>query len=318
MDPFGDESMSRAAWRLARQQENVIGGDQLREIGFGADAIKHRVARGRLHRLWHDVFAIGRPDVTDRGRWMAAVLACGPGAVLSHRSAGAAWGVCDEDPGRVHVSVPGHRSRHAGIRCHERSPLPPNTQLDGLPVTTPEWTLVDLAAVMHLEGLAKAANEADRLRLIDHDDFAALVESLHRRRGVIKLRLVLGVGRTDSNLERRFVRLIADAGLPAPVTQQHVEGVRVDFYWPELALVVETDGLTYHRTPAQQAVDRKRDQILTRAGITTLRFTNDQVRRESREVAQTLRAVISRLRQQRQKGVFVEDLGPQLLGLREL
>jgi very-short-patch-repair endonuclease len=101
---------------------------------------------------------------------------------------------------------------------------------------------------------------------------------------------------TDSDLERHFLAVAADAGLRPPQTQAQLCGIRVDFYWPELGLVVETDGLTYHRTPTQQARDRIRDQTLTAAGLTCLRFTNAQIRREPRLVIQTLRAVAARLR----------------------
>jgi very-short-patch-repair endonuclease len=125
---------------------------------------------------------------------------------------------------------------------------------------------------------------------------SALVD-VHRRPGLRKLRQALSNHSvTDSDLERRFLRVAADAGLPAPQTQVVVCGFRVDFFWAELGLVVETDGLTYHRTPAQQAKDRVRDQLLTAAGFTCLRFTNAQIRRSKPEVIRILRAVAARLR----------------------
>jgi very-short-patch-repair endonuclease len=156
--------------------------------------------------------------------------------------------------------------------------------------------LVDLAAHLDLEDLTKALNEGDRLNLIDHDELVSLVESLPGRRGIRKLRILLGTyTRTDSDLERRFLTLAERAGLPRPQTQAWVEGLRVDFHWPEVRLVVETDGLVYHRTPAEQAVDRKRDQALTAAGFICLRFTNAQVRLEPDLVIATLRATTARL-----------------------
>ena len=171
--------------------------------------------------------------------------------------------------------------------------MPAVDVLDGIPLTTIEWTLVDLAATIKpLEPLIKAANEADKLGILDHDGFVSLVESLKGRRGIKKLRLILNLDRTDSNLERRFLRLVDQAGLPKPLTQQTVQGFRVDFLWPSLKLIVETDGLTYHRTPAEQAADRKRDQALRVAGFDPIRFTNAQVRYEPEDVVRTLRALL--------------------------
>jgi very-short-patch-repair endonuclease len=284
----------RSMLALAHRQQEVISGAQLRAAGYSARAIKHRVERGRLHRLWRDVFAVGRPDVTERGRWMAATLACGADAALSHESAAALMGI-HPDPQLVHVSVPGARARHAGIRCHRRTPMPPTTTIDGIATVELGHTLIDLAAHLPIEPLTRAVNEADKLNLIDHNDLTALVESFPGRRGIRKLRMILNTySRTDSNLERRFLRLVDRAGLPKPQTQVRISGMRIDFAWPDVALAVETDGLTYHRTPAAQAADRKRDQALAAAGITCLRFTNAQIRNEPRVVMATLRRVYER------------------------
>lgn len=289
-------SMSAAAWAVASQQEGVVSGAQLRALGFSREAIQHRIERGRLFPLWRDVFAVGRPDVTDRGLWKAATLACGEGAVLSHESAAALWGIRPGGTAPIHVSVPGERARHKGIRCHRRTPMPPTTTIGSTPVSRPAFTLVDLAAHLRLDDLTRALNEADRLNLVDHDELVSLVESLPGRRGIRKLRILLGTyTRTDSNLERHFLRLVDQASVRRPETQHEVLGFRVDFFWPELRLVIETDGLTYHRTPAQQAADRKRDQALTAAGYTCLRFTRAQVRLEPVTVIAILRATTARL-----------------------
>ena len=301
-----DHSMSAAAWALVREQDGVIDWWQLREMGFSRHAIQQRIERARLHPLWRGVFAVGRPEVTERGRWRAALLATDAGdrdrergAALSHSSAAALFRwrdalgerYCPAEP--VHVSVPGERSRLEGIRCHRRTPMPETMVVDGIRVTTPEWTLVDLAAsIRPLEPLIRACNEADRVGLVDHDEFTTLVESLPGRRGIRKLRLLLGIERTDSNLERRFLRLIDAANLPRPLTQQKILGFRVDFFWPEANLIVETDGLTYHRTPAEQAVDLKRAQVLTLAKYRVVRFTNAQVRLEPRGVIATMRGLL--------------------------
>jgi very-short-patch-repair endonuclease len=174
--------------------------------------------------------------------------------------------------------------------------MPATTTVGTIPLTTPEWTVVDLATQLPLGPLIEAANAADRHGLTDHNALAALVESLPGRSGVRKLRIVVGATAvaTDSVLERRFLKIVAATALPPPETQVTILGYRVDFLWPSFKLVVETDGLTYHRTPAQQAADRRRDQVLTAAGFTVLRFTNAQVRDEPLVVRRTLRQVVNR------------------------
>lgn len=137
-------------------------------------------------------------------------------------------------------------------------------------------------------------NEADKLDLVDPESLRAALRGRRGQRGVARLRALLDrhtLRLTDSELERRFLRLVRDAGLPMPRTQAVVCGHRVDFLWPQLKLVVEADGLRYRRTPAQQAKDRRRDQALTAAGLTVLRFSHADVRHEPRRVAEVLAAV---------------------------
>jgi very-short-patch-repair endonuclease len=169
---------------------------------------------------------------------------------------------------------------------------------EGIPVTTPIQTLIDLAGEMDDRRLERAVNEADRLDLVDPETLLRALDSFPSRRGVARLRALLGARvfrLTDSELERRFLRLVRRAKLPAPQTGARLNGFRVDFYWPRFGLVVETDGLRYHRTPAQQTRDRERDQAHTAAGLTQLRFTHAQVFRDPVRVGGTLRAVVRRL-----------------------
>jgi very-short-patch-repair endonuclease len=228
---------------------------------------------------------------------MAAVLACGEGAALSHESAAALWGIGRAGADPIQVSLPGNRVRLAGIRSHRRRPMPPTTTIRSIPVTQPLFTLVDLATQLEDRQLEAAVNEADKLGLIDPHSASATLDAASRRPGIANLRRILTQHtRTDSDLEREFLRLVKKAGLPKPETQEEVNGYRVDFYWPELGLVVETDGFTYHRTPTQQIRDRERDQAHTRAGLTNLRFANAQVRSDHEAVIATLRAVTEHLR----------------------
>lgn len=271
------------------------------DLGVSRQGIEHRVSRGRLYPIARGVYVVGRPEIDRRGRWMAAVLSCGPTAVLSHWAAGAHWGVVAGDCTQVDVSVRTCSHREvAGVRLHRRGGLRPDdvTTHEGIPVTTPIQTLIDLAGDMDDGRLERAVNEADRLDLVDPETLLRALDGYPSRRGVARLRALLGARvfrLTDSELERRFLRLVRRANLPAPQTGTRLNGFQVDFYWPRFGLVVETDGLRYHRTPAQQARDRERDQAHTAAGLTQLRFTHVQVFRDPARVARTLRAVVRRL-----------------------
>ena len=275
---------------------------QLLDLGYSADAIKHRIAIGRLHIVYRGVYAVGRPELSREGRWMAAVLACGPTAVLSHCSAGALWRVVSYDDGPIEVSVAAAAyRRRPGIAVHRRASFAHDLVVthDGIPVTNPRLTLVDLASVLHGDDRLEAAvNEADKRGLIDPETLRASLDDLPAMAGVARLRTLLDRATfvlTESKLERYFLPIARKAGLPKPLTQEWVNGGRVDFYWPQLGLVVETDGLRYHRTPAQQAKDRRRDQGHTAAGMVALRFTHGQVRYEPDHVRATLESVVRRL-----------------------
>ncbi|HEX8690298.1 MAG TPA: DUF559 domain-containing protein [Solirubrobacterales bacterium] len=232
---------------------------------------------------------------------MAAVLGGGSRAVLSHHSAAALWGIATSRPASIEISVPSSSgNRRPGVQIHRRPHLPLSdlTTHAGIPVTTPVRTLIDIARRLDSRRLERAINEADRLDLVDPETLFDALDGYRGQPGVGPLRELLGERTfrlTDSELERRFLGIVADARVPTPVTGMRLNGFKVDFYWPHLALVVETDGLRYHRTPAQQARDRLRDQAHTAAGMTPLRFTHAQVRFEARHVRETLVAVVRRL-----------------------
>jgi hypothetical protein len=232
---------------------------------------------------------------------MAAVLRCGPRALLSHESAAAAWGIRGQPPGPIEVSISRDGTRSVpGLRIHRRRGL---SEVEasihrGIPVTSPILTLVDLGARLPTGELEAAVNEADKLDLVDPERLRAELKEMVRRPGIGPLRRLLDRDTfvlTDSELERRFLPIVEAAGLPPPLTGQRVNGFKVDFSWPELGLVVETDGLRYHRTAAQQARDRRRDQVHSAAGLIPLRFTHAQVRFEPDHVRRTLAAVAVRL-----------------------
>ena len=231
---------------------------------------------------------------------MAAVLACGDRAALGCSSAAALWGFGEEGDSAVHVVLPGSVCRRrTGITVHRRHDLTDDvlTRRHRIPVTTPIETLLDLACTWPAGRVEDAIRRADKLDLVDLRELRRAADIPHRR-GARAMRELLDRRQlllTDSELERRFVPIVRRAGLSDPLPQQWVDGYRVDFYWPNLDLVVETDGLRYHRTPTQQAEDRRRDQAHTAAGRTTLRFTHAQVRYEPTHVLRVLRRVGTRL-----------------------
>jgi very-short-patch-repair endonuclease len=285
------KTVHKSAWAIARRQHGVITREQLLALGFSTDAIRHRLADGRLHPTWRGVYAVGRPELTREGVWMAAALTC-KGA-LSGSAAAALWQI-RPDNGRIEVTVPkGRRSERPGIVVHRRQAE--TTTRHGIPVTSLLQTFVDISTTLTDDHLEAAINEADKRDLIAPDKLRAALDG---RRGAAKLRRLLDRRTfvlTDSALERHFRPIARRAGLPQPQTRTRVNGFKVDFYWPDLGLVVETDGLRYHRTAAQQTTDRVRDQAHTAAGLTPLRFTHAQVAYEPDHVRATLAAVAARL-----------------------
>lgn len=294
MDPQMPQDLARQVWALARRQHWVVTREQLLGLGVHQDAIKHRASGGRLHRVHTGVYAVGRRDLTRYGELAAAVLACGGGAVLSHRSTAELWGLGLR--GRVEVTVPAGRTpKRPGIKVHRRDLNPAHTtRRHNIPVTSVAQTLLDMASYLPKDHLERAVNEADRLNVIDPEQLRRALDGFAWQTGVSRLRTLLDLRTftlTDSQLERRFKPIAKAAGLPPPLTQVPLNGYRVDFYWPDLGLVVETDGLRYHRTPAQQARAHLRDQAHSAAGLLPLRFTHGQVAHDRSYVIATLRKV---------------------------
>ncbi len=283
-------------WGLAARQHGAISRRQLLELGFSRQAIERRIRSGRLHPVHAGVYAVGRPELTEHGRWMAAVLACGEGAALSHGSAAALLKVGRERPGAIELSVPRSSDlRRPGLVIHRRPTLrrEDTGSFDGIPVTSPVQTLIDISLRLGRPGVERAINEADKYDLAHPPELRRALDGRAGEPGVARLRWILDrrtFRLTREELERRFLPLAREAGLPVPFTGRWVNGFEVDFFWPELGFVVETDGLRFHRTPAEQARDRVRDQAHTAAGFANLRFTHEQVRYEPDHVRATLAA----------------------------
>jgi very-short-patch-repair endonuclease len=288
---------SGAAWKLARAQHGVLARTDLLDLGFSDAGIKHRVASGRLHPVAAGVYAVGRPDLSPHGRWMVAVLACGEGAVLSHRSAAELWGIGFEERDRIDVSIR-RRSRleRAGVKVRSRPKLPERNVVRrlGIPVTTPTQTLIDIATELKPLRVERAVNQADVHDLVDPETLRRSLDAYVGMPGAKTLRTMLDrhtFRLSDSDLEIYFRPLALAAGFLLPLSKQWVLGYEVDFHFPDHALIVETDGLRYHRTPAQQARMVKRDQTHTSHGFRVLRFTHWQIAHAPNEVADVLRRV---------------------------
>lgn len=296
------ETRAAAAWGIARRQHGVVSRRQLRSLGFTGKGIRHRLESGRLHVVRRGVYSVGRPQLNREGWWMAAVLACGDGAVLSHRSAAALWGFGKERRGVIDVSVRRHcKVRRLGVRVRDRPGLR-NCDVGkrlNIPVTQPVKTFLDIATELAPNEVERAINEADKRDVIDADTLWRALDDHPGESGIRLLRQVLDEHTfrlSDDELELLFRPIASAAGLPTPLTKQRVNRFEVDFFWSDLGLVVETDGWRYHRTPSAQTRDALRFQRHTAAGLTPIRFSHYQVKYEPRHVRQILEATAANLR----------------------
>ena len=256
-----------------------------------------------MHFVGRGIYAVGRSELTQCGRWMVAILtAGGPGvAALSHSSAAAFYGIGLEQAAGIEVTrLSADPIRLQGAKVHRRPGLRPGWFVlrNGIPVTSPVQTLIDLAARHDQRTVERFVNEADRVGLVRTDALREALAQHSGERGVGRLRTILDrrtFRYTRSELERAFLPLARQADLPLPRTSVYLNGHEVDFHFRSLNLVVETDGLTYHRTPAQQAKDLERDHDHSAAGTHRLRFSHGQIRYEPDRVVRTLRSTASRL-----------------------
>jgi REase_MTES_1575/Transcriptional regulator, AbiEi antitoxin len=285
---------------LAQRQHGVVAHRQLTDIGLSPSAIRRRLGLGRLHPVHRGVYAVGHSGLSGHGRWIAAVLACGPSALLSHGTAAALWAIISSSSAQIHVVAARTRNGRRGIVLHRPRYLPEEDRavVDGIPVTSVARTLVDLAGVLPGQRLKHAVDEAERLQLFDLRAVERVMHRGHARRGLPALRAVLDdyLGPpplTRSELERRFLELCRDAGLPMPQVNVLVAGIVVDMVWHESRLVVELDGHSYHRTRKAFEDDRIRDATLQAAGYRVIRITHRRLEREPAGVVELLRVLLS-------------------------
>jgi very-short-patch-repair endonuclease/predicted transcriptional regulator of viral defense system len=264
---------------LADRFHGVLDVEQLRGVGASRTQIGKRVRSRRLVPLYRGVYAVGHRQLTNSGRWLAAVRALGDGAVLSHLQAAALWHLQARHGGWIHVTVPkGGRAKRRGLIVHRTLDLPPEhvTVREGIPVTTPARTLADLAGMLDAAALARALEEAEKQKLLD---VPSLLAACAGRPGAAQIRKLVEseLPHTRSDLEAAFRELCDRYGLPRPVTNAQVHGYEVDAYWPKHGLVVELDSWRHHGTRAAFERDRTRDAELLARGISTARFTYHQV-----------------------------------------
>jgi very-short-patch-repair endonuclease len=264
---------------VAARQYGVVSAAQLVEAGISKDATFHRLRVGRLHRVHRGVYAVGHLRLSNDGRWMAAVLACGDGAVISHRSAAALWALLPTTGEVIDVTI-GHgarRRRRHGIRIHRSRTLTSDlsTLHRGIPVTTPARTIADLRRVVPPERLRRAIREAEVLGF----DLGESGEPEFTR----------------SELEHLFLRLCRRHRVPMPTPNAPVGRFTADFLWQERSLIVETEGYRYHRGRQAFEDDRERDIELRMRGYEIVRLSYRQVLDDPARIASMLRTLLSRV-----------------------
>jgi uncharacterized protein DUF559 len=290
--------MDRAIGALAERQHGVVSRAQLLELGVGADAIDRRLKLRRLCHVHRGVYTVGHRLLTQHGCWMAAVLAYGPGTVLSHRAAAALWGM--RGGTWVEVTATGARRGRHRIQVH-RAALPEDerTTHRGIPTTTVPRTLLDLSAVVQQHEVRSALRRAEQLRLGDSLSLQDLIARYPRRPGLKAIKALLseaGIGARiiRSELEERFQDFLIRIGLPLPQTNVVIEGYEVDCVWPEQRLIVELDGHATHSPTYAFELDRARDRRLEAAGWHVIRITWRQLELEADLVEADLRRLLLR------------------------
>ncbi|MBV8988373.1 MAG: DUF559 domain-containing protein, partial [Solirubrobacterales bacterium] len=286
--------------RLAGAQRSSIKRAQLLAAGISRHTVERRAKMGELHRKHRGVYIVGHVARVPMADEWAAVLACGDGALVSHRSAAHLWSFLSEPPSEVEVTLVGRRCRPKdGVRLHTTAWIDQRDvrYKDGIPLTSPARTLIDHAASADDAELGRALAEARVLGLVDDRELEAALERTGSRRGARALRALLRGeserGLTRSEAERVMLELVRDAGLPPPLLNAPLEGYTVDFLWPQSKLVVEVDGYRYHGHRAAFERDRRKDMTLLAAGFRVMRVTWRQLRDQPLLVAAMLASALT-------------------------
>jgi predicted transcriptional regulator of viral defense system len=282
MGPNADNAPDVRIARMAAEQWGVLSVGELRECGLSARAVATRVNRGGLHRLHRGVYAIGHRGVALEGRFLAAAKACGPGAVLSHLSAAALWGLMEWEERYPEVTIRDTTPRaHPGIRVHRTCLLEPRDvrRHRQIPVTAPARTCIDLASELPYAAARRAVRQALSLRLLGVQDLLGVLEQQERRPGAATLRRIVATGAvpTRSLLEDVVLDLLLEAGFERPDINVPlvIGGRRVvpDFRWADRRLVVEADGAAWHENELARHDDAERQALLEASGERVIRVT---------------------------------------------
>ena len=264
------------------------------------------MSAGRLHRAHRGVYAVGHRRLTGHGHWMAAVLAYGPDALLSHLSALALHGLRPDNRSVADVTVPRGRARsRRGIHAHGHTSLAEADQavVDCIPCTSLARTVLDCASRLGHKGIEKSIERAEILRVFDRLDVEQLLARTRGHRGTALMRAVLEEGRepdwTENDYEAAVLALVRSSNLTEPICQAPMvlggEPVRIDFLWPNERVALEADSYEFHGTRQAFERDRRRDQLLRLAGYEPLRITWRQLSRHPEQVEELLREVLGRV-----------------------
>jgi hypothetical protein len=293
------EQRERGLAGLARRQHGVVARRQLAALGIGDGAIKARLRLGQLHSIHRGVYSVGHRRLTMRGVWLAAVLASGEGALLSHRSAAALWGLMRPRWSPADVTSCHGRAGRDGILLHRsRVEVDERAIEAGIPVTSLPRTLLDLAEVIDAVQLKRAFEEADRLKLLRMPAMEQVCARAGRRKGLAALRPLLNTARkpvdTRSPLENRFAEFCLNhlGDLPSPLTNISILDHEVDAYWPKHRLVVEMDSWEFHAHRAAFERDRARDAAMQAEGYRVIRLTHRQLETEAPRISAQLRKML--------------------------
>jgi predicted transcriptional regulator of viral defense system len=289
---------------LAHRQHGVVSIRQIRRIGYSHSSVEKAVAGGRLHRLHRGVYAVGHTNVSLQGQCLAAVLASGQGALLSHFSAAWLHGLLSTQPLPVHVTTPVPRKGRTPLRLHHSRTLDHGDRalVDGIPVTSVARTSLDLAPLVRFPSLRRALRRSEDLEVFDLDDFHSVLARNSGHRGTSILERALAIYEparlTRSELERELVAAVEREGLPRPNTAFVVAGYELDIYWPELRFAVELDVYSTHGSHESFEEDRRRDENLKLAGIELTRVTGRRFEREPRQVVERISRLLDQRRRQ--------------------
>lgn len=301
--PPGRLPPGRGLADLAERQHGVVSIRQLRRLlGYSSSRVSRAVASGRLHPLHRGVYAVGHKDLSPQGSSLAAVLAAGPGALLSHYSAAWLLGLARTSPSPFHVTIAKHsrRAPPPGIILHRARNLADRDRglEEGIPVTSAARTLLDLAAAVKPDWLRKMLERSEELRLFELHAVESVIDRNRGHRGAARLGRAIAVYRppafTRSDAEDLLLELLLEAGLPRPATGYVEVGHELDFYWPDLRFAVELDLFETHGTREAFERDRLRDEELALVGVETIRVTGRRLEREPQRVVERISELLGR------------------------